>query len=102
MDNYRPFNLHPSGHIQSDLKRCTWIIIHITEKQFDFRWGSSIEHAVTYLTDNKRENMDKSHMTAAVFMNLRKAFHTVDHACLLSKFKYYGIEGIKEAGSFES
>ena len=40
-------------------------------------------------------------MTGAVFIDLRKAFYTVDHACLLSKFKYYGIEG-KEAALFGS
>ena len=34
-------------------------------------------------------------MTEAVFMDLRKVLHTVGHAYLLSKFKYYGIEGEK-------
>ena len=41
--------------------------------------------------------MDKSHMTEAVFMDLRKVFLTVGHAYLLSKFKYYGIEGEEAA-----
>ena len=44
--------------------------------------------------------MDKSHMTEAVFMDLRKVFHTVGHAYLPSYFKYYGIEG-EEAARFK-
>ena len=36
--------------------------------------------------------MDKGLMTGAVFIDLSKAFNTLDHACLLSKLSIYGIK----------
>ena len=35
--------------------------------------------------------MDKSRCTGALYLDLKKAFDTVNHACLLSKLPYYGI-----------
>ena len=40
-------------------------------------------------------------MTGAVFGDLRKAFNTVGHACLLSKLRAYGVEG-SELSWFET
>ena len=45
--------------------------------------------------------MDKGLMTGAAFIDLRKAFDTVDHARLLSKLPIYGIKN-KELSWFES
>ena len=36
--------------------------------------------------------MDKSRFTGAVYLDLRRAFDTVDHACLLNKLSHYGIK----------
>ena len=40
--------------------------------------------------------MDKSNITRAVFLNLHKAFDTVDHARLLSKLRAYGLHGSEQ------
>jgi len=37
--------------------------------------------------------MDKGKCTCAVFLDLSKAFDTVDHKILLHKLMYYGIRG---------
>ena len=58
-------------------------------------------HAVTLFTDFIRTNMDKGLMTGAVFIDLRKAFDTVDHARLLSELPIYGIKS-KELCWFEN
>ncbi len=63
----------------------------LSKNQFGFRTKSSTQHAVTKLLDSIRQNMDKGLMTGAVFVDLRKAFDTVDHARLLSKLTIYGI-----------
>ena len=45
--------------------------------------------------------MDKGKSTCAVFLDLSKAFDTVDHKILLRKLMYYGIRG-KQNSFFES
>ena len=44
--------------------------------------------------------MDKGKTTCAVFLDLSKAFDTVDHKILLRKLMYYGIRG-KQNSLFE-
>lgn len=43
------------------------------------------------LTEHIRKNMDIDNLTGAVYIDLRKAFGTVNHGCLLTKLSYYGI-----------
>ena len=45
--------------------------------------------------------MDKGKSTCAVFLDLSKAFVTVDHKILLHKLMYYGIRG-KQNSFFDS
>ena len=107
MNNYRPISLLPvlskvfeyvvHGQLYNYLKDNNLL----SHSQFGFRKHSSTQHAVTLFNDGLRQNMDKGHMTGAVFVNLRKAFDTVDHARLLSKLSIYRIRN-KELNWFES
>jgi len=36
--------------------------------------------------------MDRDQLTGALFVDLKKAFDTVDHSILISKLPLYGIE----------
>ena len=40
--------------------------------------------------------MDKKKITCALFIDLCKAFNSVNHSCLLSKLPCYGISGIEQ------
>ena len=60
-------------------------------KQFGFRIGHSTEHAIAQLVDQIYKAFDKSEYTLGVFIDLSKAFDTVDHSILLRKLELYGI-----------
>ena len=41
-----------------------------------------------------QENMDKCLFSCSVFIDLKKAFDTVDHKVLLHRLDYYGFHGV--------
>ena len=54
-----------------------------------------------FCAKKRLRNIDEGLLTVNVFINLKKAFDTVDHATLLRKLSYYGIKG-KSLKWFES
>ena len=46
------------------------------------------------LTDKVLKDIDDKHITLAIFMDLSKAFDTLDHGILIRKLAHYGINGI--------
>ena len=63
----------------------------ITSDQFDFRPYLSTNVALTPVTEEILYNMDNKLITGAVFIDLRKAFDTVDHTLLLTKLRHIGF-----------
>ena len=61
------------------------------DKQFGFQTGHSTEHAIAQLVDKIYKAFEKNKYTLGVFIDLSKAFDTVDHAMLLKKLEIYGI-----------
>ena len=64
----------------------------LSNNQSGFRKNYSTTKSIVDLNDIIFENMNNSLITAAVFIDLRKAFDTVDHAILLKKIEKMGIK----------
>ena len=50
-------------------------------------------HALINLTENIRQALDEEYIGCGIFVDLEKAFDTVDHEILLAKLNHYGLCG---------
>ena len=62
--------------------------------QYGFRKLHSTELAGLELTDRLLKDIDDKKLSLAVFMDLSKAFDTLNHQIVLKKLNYYGITGV--------
>ena len=60
--------------------------------QYGFQSGRGTIDALLEVTENIRK-VDEKRQPISVMLDLKKAFDTVDHACLLQKLERYGIRG---------
>ena len=66
----------------------------IYEYQFGFRKKYSTNHALLSIIEQIKSNLDTKKFACGVFVDLQKAFDTVNHDILPSKLDYYVINGI--------
>ena len=62
------------------------------QKQFGFQNGHSAKHAILQLVNQITEAFSQGKYTLGNFLDLSKAFDTINHNILLEKLKAYGIQ----------
>lgn len=98
-DNYRPISLLPS--ISKIFEKVVFNQTYnymvenklLYEHQYGFRTLHSTELAAIELTDRIHTQLDQNKIPLAIFLDLSKAFDTIDHDILLNKLHFYGIRG---------
>ena len=98
--NYRPVSLLPT--ISKILEKIIYNrIVNFFKKykifyegQYGFRQNRSTIDAILDLTGNIINNNNIGNYTLALFLDLSKAFDSLDHKTIIKKLDYYGIRGI--------
>ena len=98
VSNYRPISLLPVpgkllekivyDHISDFLEQNSFL----SKKQNGFRKNHSTLDAVVNLTSDIYDSINKGKYTLAAFIDLKKAFDTVNHKILLEKLWYAGVK----------
>ena len=70
----------------------------IYSKQFGFRSHYSTEYAVLSIIDQVQLAIESYDYSCGIFLDFSKAFDTVNHQILLTKFDYCGIRVVVRTG----
>ena len=100
VSNYRPISLLPqfskilekifNNRLMNFLNSNNLLYL----RQYGFRKNMSTSMAIMELVENITNAIDNGKFTIGVFIDLKKAFDTVDHNILVTKLDHYGIRGV--------
>ena len=93
--NYRPISLLPNFSKFFEKVMCLVEFAETNEIQYvisvSLDFAHSTSHALIHLLNKISSAIDQHESTVGIFLDLSKAFDTLDHGILLNKLEHYGI-----------
>ena len=99
LENYRPISTLPIfGKIFEKLiysRLYSYFTSNgiLNDKQFGFRKNHSTSHALNFSINLIKESIRNGNHVIGIFIDLSKAFDTIDHGTLVKKLEHYGVRG---------
>ena len=98
--NYRPISLLPT--ISKVFERVVHKQLYeymnqnnfLNNSQYGFRPKHATEYAAMEFVDKTMSEIENGKIPLSIFLDLSKAFDTLDHTILLNKLHHYGIRGV--------
>src|ERR1043165_844051 len=100
LSNYRPISILPffSKLLEKVMYQRLYSYVSkmniLHPYQHGFRSGHSTAMAILNMQDKITQAIDNNEYSIGVFLDLTKAFDTVNHNILLTKLERYGVRGI--------
>jgi hypothetical protein len=100
LNNYRPISVLPifSKVLERLMYNRLLAFLNknniLAKNQYGFREKHSTSMALLQLVDDISKELDNKNNTIGIFIDLSKAFDTIDHSLLLKKLARYGVRGI--------
>ena len=100
LNNYRPISLLPA--ISKIFERIIYDQLYayfdnnniLSEEQYGFRTKHSTELAAVKLVDYIKNEIDAKYTPVNIYIDLSKAFDTLNFDIILHKLHYYGVTGV--------
>ena len=95
--NYRPVSVLPafSKILERVMYNCLLKFLNafkiLSDNQYGFRKHHSTGYALACLYDKISSAIENKEYTVGIFIDLSKAFDTVDHDVVISKLEHYGV-----------
>ena len=97
IENYKPISLLPA--ISKVVEKISYDQLYsyfssnkyLHENQYGFRKNHSTEYSILEIIDRIALDLDKGNMPLAIYLDLSKAFDTLNHGILIDKLQYYGV-----------